>query len=766
MATQTIDIVARDRTKGTLNNIQKSLGRIGVLAASAFGVGALTRYANSVQTISNRLKLVTTGQENLNRVFNDLTSVANRSRQDLDAVSDLYQKIALSTKDLGLTQGQATRTTETFSKLLSIAGADAGTASGAIRQFSQALGSGAFRGDEFNSVVEAAPQILDILAAETGKARGEIRALAADGKLTSDVLINSLLKASKDVDAQFAKTAPTLGQAFTVLQNNLLSLGRTASPVFNAISEGILLLANNLESAIVFALSFGAALAVGKVIAMTRAVGGLTLGVKALTVAIAKNPLGLIATIAASAGVAIYNLLKPILALRGELSVKLLYALETAANAFLGFFKGIGGAANEFGKVLIAAINPFDDISLADAFDGFGKRMKDAYQKGFEERAVSFISDKDRADFEKQQEELKNKVQAANDANPITIPVKIDEKELEKAKNEILSIEKALDNEREKILREFEERRKTIQDASIETFADGENTRKNLLLKIEEDKNKKLADLEKKLQEDREKARREELDSALTFANEAVRIEQDRLNQILEANKLNAEQLAIIGKTKTDIIAGINAQAARDQKENDKNVVNNTLEALKRGAVEEVDLKNMTEKQKLGVVGAAGKEALAHMATQNEKAFKLQKALAIAEALLSAKSIVLSFAKFGASAFGPIGAALGAAAGVAFVGAQIAAISSAQYTGPRERGGPVGSGQSYLVGEAGPELFVPNAGGTIVPNNQMDNGPVTVNFNINVVDSEQFDTLLYKRRGLITGIINDAMTKRGKEGVI
>jgi len=307
MATQVIDIVARDKTQRTMSGIEKSLGKIAGLAAAAFGVGQLTQYANSIQTITNRLKLVTNGQTELNKTFKELTNVANRSRQDLDAVTDLYQKIALSTKDLGLNQAQVTRTTETFTKLLSIAGASTQSASGAIRQFAQALGSGAFRGDEFNSVVEAAPQILDILAAETGKARGEIRALAGDGKLTADVLINALLKASKDVDAQFAKTGPTIGQSFTVLKNNFLALGTSAAPVFNALAEGILLVANNLEKAVVFAVSFGTAMAVGKVIAMTRAVGGLTAGIKLLTAAMAKNPIGLIAVLAATAVTALYD---------------------------------------------------------------------------------------------------------------------------------------------------------------------------------------------------------------------------------------------------------------------------------------------------------------------------------------------------------------------------------------------------------------------------------------------------------------------------
>ena len=114
MATQTIDIVARDKTKGVMRGIEGSLGKIAALAATAFGVQQLGRYANTIQTVTNRLKLTEAGQKNLNAALKNVQGIANRARQDLDSVSDLYQKIALATKDLGLSQEAVAKTTETF----------------------------------------------------------------------------------------------------------------------------------------------------------------------------------------------------------------------------------------------------------------------------------------------------------------------------------------------------------------------------------------------------------------------------------------------------------------------------------------------------------------------------------------------------------------------------------------------------------------------------------------------------------------------------
>jgi hypothetical protein len=98
--------------------------------------------------------------------------------------------------------------------------------------------------------------------------------------------------------------------------------------------------------------------------------------------------------------------------------------------------------------------------------------------------------------------------------------------------------------------------------------------------------------------------------------------------------------------------------------------------------------------------------------------------------------------------------------------ARVSSIRSQQYTGPRAQGGPVGANQSYLVGEKGPEILrMCSNAGSIVPNDQMGGGPVTVNFNISTVDAEGFDELLIRRRATITGIINTALEKRGKVGV-
>ena len=81
-------------------------------------------------------------------------------------------------------------------------------------------------------------------------------------------------------------------------------------------------------------------------------------------------------------------------------------------------------------------------------------------------------------------------------------------------------------------------------------------------------------------------------------------------------------------------------------------------------------------------------------------------------------------------------------------------------------GGRPPVGRTSLVGERGPELFVPDSAGTIVPNDQLGGGSTTVNFNITTVDAKGFNELLVNSRGMIVNLINTAVNEKGKPALI
>jgi hypothetical protein len=190
-----------------------------------------------------------------------------------------------------------------------------------------------------------------------------------------------------------------------------------------------------------------------------------------------------------------------------------------------------------------------------------------------------------------------------------------------------------------------------------------------------------------------------------------------------------------------------------------KREVSDTLDLIKSGTAKVEDIEALSGKQRVQLLGSIGKELLGTLGQTNEKAFKLAKAVAIAEAIVNvARGISAALAL-------PFPFNIGAAALVAAQGAvQISAIKNQQYTGPREKGGPVGPNQTYLVGERGPEYLTMGANaGMITPmGGERD---VNVTFNIQANDTRGFDDLITSRRGLIVNLINTAMNERGRAGV-
>ena len=140
--------------------------------------------------------------------------------------------------------------------------------------------------------------------------------------------------------------------------------------------------------------------------------------------------------------------------------------------------------------------------------------------------------------------------------------------------------------------------------------------------------------------------------------------------------------------------------------------------------------------------------------------FDAMRALAFSEAIINAKVAATK-----ALAQGGIWGTVAAAAIYANAIARAYEIKNMKPPPRREMGGSVSSGQTYLVGERGPEMFTPNASGNITSNKDLG-GSANITFNIQANDARGFDQLLQARRGLIIGMINKAMKQNAQSGIL
>ncbi len=204
--------------------------------AAITGVGSAASFlaiADEAKNLSSQMKLATAQSGNFAVAMADADRIANVTRSGLTETAALYGNFVRATQQMGGTQAEAARATETFSKALKIGGADANMAASATLQFGQALASGVLRGDEFNSIMEASPRIARLLADSLGVPLGSLRAMAEQGKLTSDVLMRALTdtKFTAGIDAEFKQLPVTFDQAMTLVHN-------AAITTFGAFDQG------------------------------------------------------------------------------------------------------------------------------------------------------------------------------------------------------------------------------------------------------------------------------------------------------------------------------------------------------------------------------------------------------------------------------------------------------------------------------------------------------------------------------------------------
>ncbi|MDH2654699.1 tape measure protein, partial [Acinetobacter baumannii] len=233
--------------------------------------------------LQNRLKLVTNNQVELNKATEDTFRIAQKTYSAWDSVLQVYQRFSDNAKTLNLTMDDTARLTETVSKAVAISGASAEAANAALVQFGQALASGTLRGEELNSVMEQTPALAKAIAKGMGITVGELRSVAAEGKITSQEIVKALRNVESDVDALFAKTDITIGQSLTLLNNEITKFVGEAgkgSGAAQTLAEGIQILGNNLNLIIN---------------------GAIVVGVGLITKAIATKTIAIQASIAASA---------------------------------------------------------------------------------------------------------------------------------------------------------------------------------------------------------------------------------------------------------------------------------------------------------------------------------------------------------------------------------------------------------------------------------------------------------------------------------
>lgn len=280
---------AADKVRTEVDKIGSGLSGLTGLLAGLASVGfakSMLDTADAVQAINSQVRQVVSSEVEYLAVQRQLLDTANNTRASLESTASLYVSTSRALKDYGYTQQEILKFIEATNNAMTIGGVGAQQQAAALMQLSQALGSGVLQGDEFKSIAEAAPILLDTIAEYMGKSRAEIKKLGSEGKLTADVIFKAISGASEKFGEQAAKMPMTMGQALTVFSNNwqsMVSKLLNDSGAMSEIAAIIKLIADNLTLVVPIVAGFAAAVAAA--VAPTLA----------LNLALLANPFGIIA---------------------------------------------------------------------------------------------------------------------------------------------------------------------------------------------------------------------------------------------------------------------------------------------------------------------------------------------------------------------------------------------------------------------------------------------------------------------------------------
>ena len=214
---------------GLTNSI---LGMAGAYA-SLQGIQKLVNLSDEYIQTSARLEMMNDGLQDADELQQMIFQSAQRSRGSYQATADAVAKLGLNAGDAFNSTKEIVAFSEQLNKQFVIAGTETSAMQGAMTQLVQALGAGALRGDELNSIFEAAPNLIQTIADYMGVPLGSIKELASEGVITAEIVKNAMLSASAETNAQFEQMPMTWGQVWTGVLNRLYM---ASVPILEAIS--------------------------------------------------------------------------------------------------------------------------------------------------------------------------------------------------------------------------------------------------------------------------------------------------------------------------------------------------------------------------------------------------------------------------------------------------------------------------------------------------------------------------------------------------
>lgn len=394
-------------------------------AMAALGIGAsateISRIADEFKVLEARIGLVTSKSGNFTQAFEGVKKIAIETRSNLTATAELFTRVKTATDQLGYSQERALNLTDLVNKSLIVGGGLAASNEAAIYQFNQALQSGVLRGEEFNSVMEQAPRLARALADGLGVNIGKLRAMAGEGKLTSEVIVKALESQSKALNAEFGKMPVTIGQSIENLKTAwTLYIGEadSATGASERVANAIKFVSENLDQIVSTLILAGQAFIAYKALNIANVFLDKAAGVKAAQVAITQETASVVANTQAQLANAAAT--RSAAAAKTQLATNTTVAATTATTAsgsvmtLISRLGALGVAVTAVGVLIPTVFMPIgtwfgESIAKLEEYGDTADRVAQKIKDGEKIDYTDTISASEKLEFQLANEEARTK---------------------------------------------------------------------------------------------------------------------------------------------------------------------------------------------------------------------------------------------------------------------------------------------------------------------------------------------------------------------
>ncbi|MBB6176377.1 tape measure domain-containing protein [Anoxybacillus tengchongensis] len=179
-------------------------------------------FANAADTYAStyaRLSNINDGLQTQMQLQEKIYQAAQRSRSGYIDMANSVAKLGLLAEDAFKSNDEVIRFSELMGKAFTVSGASTFERQAGMYQLTQAMAAGKLQGDEFRSIMENAPMLAQAIADFTGKTKGELKEMSAEGTITADIIKAALFKAADDIEKKFKNMPLTFGDAMTMFKN-------------------------------------------------------------------------------------------------------------------------------------------------------------------------------------------------------------------------------------------------------------------------------------------------------------------------------------------------------------------------------------------------------------------------------------------------------------------------------------------------------------------------------------------------------------------